>query len=200
MSKVKGFAPKVTPELLANVEAVLAMADKSRYSATKVYAAYNAVTGKNDSPQTCASCLRNRVKALREWHRMYWQGVDEVRTKGGSYTLTKDNSFQVSTPDGDTAPPSADERPDAETPAVDNETPDVSNNGAPIDVIRLHSPSLEKPLYFQPGDDPMKGKVQYEGGGAIKPGKYELSDGRELAVQPGGKATLKEAPAENDLL
>jgi hypothetical protein len=210
---------EVTPELLGQVREVLDMAAKGRYSTSKVYAAYNAVTGKNDPPQTCASCLRNRVRVMKEWYEkqafaamlaeeavnpaiLKELGITGIPLGGIAYTDNgqPEGGEPIGKPDGDTAPPQDEERPDVVEPSPTNELRTVLMNGAPIDVIRLSVPALELPVYFEPGDkDPNKGKACYEGGGSIKPGKYVTSDDRELAVQPGGKATLKAAP-DNDLL
>ena len=180
MSKTKEV--EITPALLADVSTVLEMAKKNKYSVSKVYAAYNAVTGKNDPPQTCNSCVRNRVAYLRKWHAEYVERTSALMEPIETPTsLAAGQFFQpdpIGTPDEPT-PPSEDERPD---------------------VIRLAVPGWESPLYFKPGDkDAAKGVATYEvGGGYVKPGKYALTDGRELAVQPGGKATIK--AADNDLL
>lgn len=206
MSKTKEFSPEITPAMLADVNTVLEMAKKNKYSVSKVYAAYNAVTGRNDPPQTCNSCVRNRVAYLRKWHAEY---ISSLKAEFGAAQkvlleddlLAKLGVDPIGTPDVDTTPPSDEERPDWSEVAGIAETPVAPENSASIDVIRLSVPTLELPVYFEPGDkDPLKGKAFYEGGGTIKPGKYLTSDDWELAVQPGGKATIKAAPADNDLL
>lgn len=177
--------------MLADVNTVLEMAKKNKYSVSKVYAAYNAVTGKTDPPQTCNSCVRNRVAYLRKWHAEYVERTSALL----------EQVDPIGTPDADTAPPSEDERPDGRVDPLPDGLDVTGFPEPPIDVILLHVPVLELPVYFTANDkDPAKGKVMYQGGGAIKPGKYITSDDRELAVQPGGKATLKAAPADNDLL
>lgn len=212
MSKAKEFVPDVTPALLADVSHVLDMALKNKYSTSKIYAAYNAITGKKDQAQTCSTCLRNRVKSLKVWHDAYVESTSKLQEPlpvfppgGLSYAGNEkdDGEFDVDpigTPDVDTAPPQDEERPDVVTPDPASETPVVPTGSTPVDLIRLHVPVLELPIYFAPGANPEKGFAKYEGGGAIKPGKYVTSDDRELAVQPGGKATLKAAPVDNDLL
>jgi hypothetical protein len=194
---------KVTPELLGQVREVLDMAAKGRYSTSKVYAVYNTVTGKNDPPQTCPSCLRNRVKLVRAW---YEKQVLAPEPNLQVFDLLEHDRIinqavdPIGTSDGDTAPPQGEERPDDLGQGTRHEALIPPTSGMPIDVICLHVPVLELPVYFEPGDkDPNKGKAYYQGGGSIKPGKYVTSDDRELAVQPGGKATLKAAP-DNDLL
>lgn len=194
MSKTKEV--EITPALLADVSTVLEMAKKNKYSVSKVYAAYNAVTGKNDPPQTCNSCVRNRVAALRKWHAEYVERTSKLMEPAPTANL---EAFDLHEHDrivgeaGQFFQPDPIGTPDEPTPPSEDERPDV---------IRLAVPGWESALYFKPGDkDPSKGVVTYEvGGGAVKPGKYTLTDGRELAVQPGGKATIKAAPAYNDLL
>lgn len=62
---------KVTPALVKRVREVIAEGDRHRYSVSAVYRAYNEAFGKNDIPQTCSSCLRNRVRELRRWLEGY---------------------------------------------------------------------------------------------------------------------------------
>lgn len=48
-------------------------------------------------------------------------------------------------------------------------------------------------IKFTPNEgETVKGLVEWADGTKVKPGKYPLADGRELAVQVGGKATIKE--------
>lgn len=70
MTKTKAKRPdygEVTPALLEQIKSVIAEGDKHRYSVSAVYGAYNAAFNKKDTPQTCSSCLRNRVRELRTW-------------------------------------------------------------------------------------------------------------------------------------
>jgi len=213
----KPFEPVVTAELLGKIAEVLDMASRNRYSAKAVYGAYNEVMGRNDRPETCATCLRNRVRELRKWYDSV-KPLPESVVNWGVHVQPDDPTAPSS--EGDGVPPGVlfqtpGERPDGEPdPSGDaDERPDVLpigvqllgdalgvEEGEPVDVTRLHIAALPLPVYFAPGDkDPKKGRAFMEGNVSIKPGKYEASDGRELAVQPGGKATLKDAP-DNDLL
>lgn len=48
------------------------------------------------------------------------------------------------------------------------------------------------PIDFTPeGEDPNKGKAVYADGTKVKPGTYATATGAEIAVQPGGKASIK---------
>lgn len=59
---------KATPQLIAQVETVLAEAKRHTYSVSRVFAAFNAVFNLNETPQTCASCLRSRAERLESWY------------------------------------------------------------------------------------------------------------------------------------
>lgn len=70
MSKNKAAAHSydhVTPQLIKRVETVLAEAVNHKYSVSRIYATHNEVFKKRDQPQTCSSCLRNRVRDLKAW-------------------------------------------------------------------------------------------------------------------------------------
>lgn len=74
MTKAKTKGPdygNVTPALIGQVREVIADGARHHYSVSKVYGAYNAVFGKKDTPQTCSSCLRNRVRELCKWLEGY---------------------------------------------------------------------------------------------------------------------------------
>ncbi|MBD8388277.1 hypothetical protein [Dysgonomonas sp. BGC7] len=55
-------------ELKSEVEQLLAEVDKThRYSMSKIYDVANRVFDKNETPQSCASCLIRKVRELRKW-------------------------------------------------------------------------------------------------------------------------------------
>lgn len=55
-------------ELINEVKEILDEVDLThRYSMSKIYGAYNKVFGKNETPQSCASCLIRKVKELKAW-------------------------------------------------------------------------------------------------------------------------------------
>ena len=55
-------------ELYAVVESLVAEVDKThRYSMSRIYDAHNQVFGKNEKPQSCASCLIRKVQELKNW-------------------------------------------------------------------------------------------------------------------------------------
>lgn len=54
--------------LMLDVEQLIAEVDAThRYSMSRIYALYNEVFYKNETPQSCASCLIRRVRDLRTW-------------------------------------------------------------------------------------------------------------------------------------
>lgn len=65
--KKEGVYDHITPELVSQVNDVIADSVKHNYSVSKVYGTHNAVFKKNDKPQTCSSCLRSRVRELKRW-------------------------------------------------------------------------------------------------------------------------------------
>lgn len=76
----------ITAELVRSVDAVLTSAAKHTYSASGVYGAHNQVFKLNETPDTCASCLRNRVDNLRRWYADYAmeqanKGLDQYGNK-----------------------------------------------------------------------------------------------------------------------
>lgn len=55
-------------QLILDVEQLIAEVDAThRYSMSRIYALYNQVFCKNETPQSCASCLIRRVRDLRAW-------------------------------------------------------------------------------------------------------------------------------------
>lgn len=184
---------KFDPYFIEQVKGVIAEADRHKYSVSRVYGAYNKAHGKNDKPQTCSSCLRNRVRELRKWYEGYTKF--EAEQKKGETIV--EAFVDLGTDEGDT-------HVEAEVtgePIKDVE-PQYSDPVAPgfvapaLGVIRI--PLTEGlPIDFTPNkDNAEKGKVKYADGTAVKAGTYATATGDEIAVQPGGKATLK----NNDLL
>lgn len=56
------------PELKSEVEILLDEVDRThRYSMSRIYSLWNIVNEKNETPQSCASCLIRKVKDLRSW-------------------------------------------------------------------------------------------------------------------------------------
>lgn len=185
---------KFDPYFIEQVKGVIAEADRHKYSVSRVYGAYNKAHGKNDKPQTCSSCLRNRVRELRKWYEGYTKFEAEQK-KGEAGIGITDMGVDLGTAEGDT-------HVEAEVTGEPIVEPQYSDPVAPgfvapaLGVIRI--PLTEGlPIDFTPNkDNAEKGKVKYADGTAVKAGTYATATGDEIAVQPGGKATLK----NNDLL
>lgn len=271
----------VTPQLLKIVEGVIGEAATHTYSVSRVYAAYNGALQKNDKPQSCSSCLRNRVRELKAWYAAYkkqkGEAVDTTEETGTQFQTANqgaDKPLMVFTPEeegaqygiatgGDGLPlpagnyhhageqyavsgeqghytvitgePAGDEAFKAAHIAKLNElgvTEDSTNEellealevlstaeGVTEDEAAFYAGEIEKVtaliadaqhqvttdgalrlaeegaqgIKFTPNEgETVKGLVEWADGTKVKPGKYPLADGRELAVQVGGKATIKE--------
>lgn len=72
MSKTNKKAPiafkDASAKLVKQVEGVIAEAKKHTFSVSRVFAAYNEVFNLQETPQTCASCLRSRAEKLTAWY------------------------------------------------------------------------------------------------------------------------------------
>jgi hypothetical protein len=161
---------KATPDLVKQVKGVIADADKHTYSVSKVYAAHNAVFGLRETPQTCSSCLRNRARNLREWLKEY----DEY---------AKANAPKPEVPPaGNEGTGESGKAPDDEPhylPQAEGTVRYPMAEGAPFDFLPYEGTIV-------------KGTVLRADGTKIKPGRYVTAEGLEIAVQPGGKANIKE--------
>lgn len=231
MSKAKKPADysHVTPALLKAVVLVLGEAAKHKYSVSNVYGAYNEALQKKDKAQTCSSCLRNRVRALKKWLSEYKaqlpksdatpiREADEsvydflVRRLALAIGDTPAEELATLNTVVETGYPNelSDEETDAvltrigELEAELKAEPQYSDPSAPgfvapaLGIIRIPMGEGLVPFDFTPSaDDPNKGTILYASGDKVKAGTYETATGQEIAVQPGGKATLK--PKEEDL-
>lgn len=55
-------------ELIKEVEELLKeIAETHRYSMSRIYGAYNKAYGKNETPQSCSSCLIRKRDELKKW-------------------------------------------------------------------------------------------------------------------------------------
>lgn len=55
-------------ELRNTVESLVQEVERThRYSMSRIYGAYNEVFGKNEQPQSCASCLIRKIQELKKW-------------------------------------------------------------------------------------------------------------------------------------
>lgn len=196
MTKTKAKGPdysKVTPALVKQVKDVIADGDKHRYSVSAVYGAYNTAFEKRDTPQTCSSCLRNRVRELRKWLEGYEKYAKENTPKKedkspkGSKGKADDNKGQEDPKTGQNG-----DAGEGVTPQYDD--PAAPGFVAPAEGV-IRTPMGEGlPFDFTPSlEDPNKGTVTLADGTAVKPGTYKTARGLDIAVQVGGSATIKEA-------
>jgi hypothetical protein len=170
---------KVTPLLVDQVKKVIADADIRKYHISEVYAVHNAVYGLRESPQSCHTCLRNRVCALRDWFKGYeeYRQSVEVQPSGKGTTGEGGNKQE----DGET-----EVAPQYDVPAMPGYVAQVEGT--------VRYPMAEGiPFDFLPNEGTeFKGKVKRADGSKIRPGKYITADGRAIVVQPGGRANIRE--------
>lgn len=180
---------KFDPYFIEQVKGVIAEADRHKYSVSRVYGAYNKAHGKNDKPQTCSSCLRNRVRELRKWYEGYTKF--EAEQKKGEPIV--EAGVDLGTAEGDT-------HVEAEVtgePIKDVSTPELPD-GYVAPGVRAFNVEGDAVIHFDTGDaegrvsNGTKGVAYYEDGTKVKAGTYKTVIGDEIAVQPGGKATYKE--------
>lgn len=180
----------VVPDLVRKVRNVISEADKHRYSVSAVYSAYNTVFNKKDVPQSCSSCLRNRVRELRRWLDGYeaFQKKKEAKKDG---PVPKADNGKVE-PENDKEEPENGQNEDC-VGAPEQPVSDTS-------VLHLSTPDGENFDFTADPENPNKGRVTRSDGTSVKPGTYITVAG-VIAVQPGGKATIKETSnPEEDLL
>lgn len=266
MSKVKKTDySHVDDALRGKVLIVVAEASTHTYSVSRVYEAYNAVFKKSETPQTCSSCLRNRVAELKKWLEEDDQApvapvVNFVETfiilNGEQHTVVDDDNVPTTiifTPsaEGATSGIATDTKGtpaphylyeqngkyylvegdsgeyrevqvcEEATDPADNETPVIPMVPAEPQYVDPGAPGFVAPalgsvrvpmgsglpidIQFEEGFKATpgvlaKGIAKRADGSKVTPGTYITATSDELAVQPGGKATLKSKLAvEEDL-
>lgn len=178
MSNSKKTA-EVTDALLDQVKAVLEDKANNKYSTSKIYAAHNAVFNKTETPESCASCLRKRAEALLKWYTDH-----EVAQKNDGAKEVIDNlPKQLGDAAHEGAPEDkelqAEEAKAGVEEAQDFDLMDVTNKKG--EAFKIKFVTIE-------GDT---GTATLEDGKALAAGTYTTKEGDTVAVQPGGKATLK---------
>ena len=175
---------KVTPALVKQVKDVIADGGKHTYSVSKVYTAYNAAFGLHETPQTCSSCLRNRVRMLVDWLKGYDEYVRAKAPKPVSPPVGNNGTGEAgkARDGGETGP----------EPQYDN--PEAPGYVAQAEGTVRYPMSEGIPFDFLPNEGTIvKGVVTRADGTKIKPGTYVTAEGLEIVVQPGGRANIKEA-------
>ena len=194
MTKTKAKGPdysKVTPALVKQVKDVIADGDKHRYSVSAVYDAYNTAFEKRDTPQTCSSCLRNRVRELRKWLEGYEKYAKENapktedKTPKGGKGKAADNKGQED--------PNKGQSGDTVTPQY--EDPDAPGYVPQVEGTVRYPMTEGIPFDFLPNEGTLvKGTVTLADGTSVTPGVYVTAEGLEIAVQPDGTADIKVDP------
>lgn len=173
MSNSKKTA-EITDAILDQVKAVLEDKAQNKYSTSKIYAAHNAVFNKNETPESCASCLRKRADALVKWYGEY-----ATSTNGKDKKAIDELPKQLGDAAHQGAPATDDELIAGVDEAQDFDLMDVTNKKG--EALKIKFVTIE-------GD---AGTATLEDGKALAAGTYTTKDGDTVAVQPGGKATLK---------
>lgn len=89
--KIDRMENKELRGLMREVRDLLIEVEKThRYSMSKIYGLYNIVFEKNETPQSCASCLIRKVNELKAW----WYSNAEMPTEE-EISDSSDNSREV---------------------------------------------------------------------------------------------------------
>lgn len=173
MSKQKQAA-EITPAIIEQVKAVLEDKANNKYSTSKVYGAHNAVFGLNETPESCASCLRKRADALVKWYGEY--SIEQAQDDAPKTTI---DNLPPQLGDALTGELEAEEAKAGVEEAQDFDIMDVTNKKGEPFKIKFVS------------EDGEAGIATHADGKALAAGTYTTKEGDTVAVQPGGKATLK---------
>lgn len=188
----------VAPALVQQVEAVLGMAKKHKYSAGQVYAAHNQVFDKKETPEVCASCVTKRTAALAKWYQGYLEYQNEQTNGAANEEGMAQTGDAIGTLQEGIAGTQESEQPgakginEANTIAggldgnVSRETQE-----APAGAFTVTNKKGEAFGVTFESEDGVNGSLLLADGKAAKPGTYTTETGDSYAVQPGGKATYK---------
>ncbi|HOF16722.1 MAG TPA: hypothetical protein PLP76_07490 [Bacteroidales bacterium] len=97
--QIKFDLKKATEKNVLLVEQVLKEADAHQYSVSKIYTAHNEIFDLKDVPQSCVSCLHERVTRLRKWYELYLSEVqsesDEADSENENTNTDNDKVFNL---------------------------------------------------------------------------------------------------------
>lgn len=93
--KIKFDLKKATENNVLLVEQILKEADVHQYSVSKIYTAHNEIFDLKDVPQSCASCLHERVTRLRKWHELYLSQVQNESDETNNDNTDNDKVFNL---------------------------------------------------------------------------------------------------------
>ncbi|WP_301665481.1 hypothetical protein [uncultured Alistipes sp.] len=71
MSRPNHIRGGITPEVVADVRRIVEESVRHSYSVSRIFEAHNLIFNRLDKPQTCSTCLRNRVRDLKRWLAEY---------------------------------------------------------------------------------------------------------------------------------
>ncbi len=71
MSRPNNIRGEITPEVVADVRRIVEESVRHSYSVSRIFEAHNLIFNRRDTPQTCSTCLRNRVRDLKRWLAEY---------------------------------------------------------------------------------------------------------------------------------
>lgn len=210
---------KVMPTLVKQVEKVLEEADKHNYSTLGVFNAYNAAYGLNDKPQTCSSCLRARVKLLREWMKGYKAQLKDQTPPNHEYVQAYElqDGKKLYTQNDLLDPPLCFENGEVIADGnyvLKDGVRIIVSSGAIVTMLEKVEPQYTDPAApgyvqqkegtvrylmtegmpfdFLPNEGTsVKGNVMLADGSSIKPGTYITANNLKIVVQPGGKANIR---------
>ena len=185
----KGLAfEEATPQQIAAAKQIIDDAAKHRFYVSRIYTSYNAISGKNDAPQTCSSCLRARAREIKKWYDEGQQAATKASKtqKGTKVAETKDKAVQTSAA---ATGAKVDEPAEAE----------LDPNGLPVPAEGVSRIPMEDGTFFDflPNDgaefeNGVKGSVLTPQGDKVKAGTYKTAQGHDVKVQVGSKATYAE--------
>lgn len=210
----KGLAfSDATPQQIAASKQIIDDAAKHRYYVSRIYGMYNTVSGKNEAPQTCSSCLRARAKEIKKW---YDEGAkDAVQVAKAAAPKAPAPAKDTKTPVKEVTP--VDEAAKPAAPIVENaditeeeakaaeaeltaKAAELDPNGLPEPAIGTSRIPMEDGTFidFTPNDgadfaNGVKGMVLHTDGAKVKAGTYKTAQGHDVKVQVGSKATYVEA-------
>lgn len=171
-------AKEANPQLVERVKAIIADADdRHTYSVSKVYGAYNEALGKTDKPETCASCLKLRVEALKKWLKDLPKAAK-----------TPEDTAKAGTP----APEVKDTGKAEDVVVMQYDDPAGDNFVAPGEGVTRHPMAEGLPLDFLPGtEDVNKGTIKYADGSKVPAGTVATNAGTTFVIQANGKARIE---------
>lgn len=192
----KGLAfSDATPEQVAAAKQIIEDAGKHRYYVSRIYGMYNTVTGKNEAPQTCSSCLRARAREISKW---YDEGTkDAVQVGKKAKTAAAKTSVDLTPKAEDLAVAGLKDNPAVEETHPTADTDPMVYPAPAKGVHRIPMQEAGVVVDFTPNDgakfeNGVKGIAAYVDGKKVNAGTYKTAQGHTLKVQVGGKATYVE--------